>query len=74
MIKYLQPQRIDLATYVHSSLAKMEEKMKIHGKIHDVSTNLGKNPLLTLLLHVFLSRNAISLKIGKMSKEMKKNF
>jgi len=52
----------------------MEEKMKIHGKIHDVSTNLGKNPLLTLLLHVFLSRNAISLKIGKMSKEMKKNF
>jgi len=59
---------IDLTTYFHSSLAKMEEKMKIH----DVSTNLGKNPLLTLLLHVSLSRNApsLSLKIGKISKRM----
>jgi len=35
----------------------MEENMKIH----DFSTNLGKNPLLTLSLHVSLSRNALSL-------------
>jgi len=52
---------VDLATYFHSSLAKMEEKMKIHDKIHDVSTNLGNNLLLTLLLFVSLSRNALSL-------------
>jgi len=50
----------------------MEQKMKIHDKIHDVSTNLEKNPLLTLLLHVSLSRNALSLKIGKIAKRMKK--
>jgi hypothetical protein len=43
----------------------MEEKMKIHDKIHDFSTNLGKNPLLRLLLHV-----SLSLKIGKISKTM----
>ena len=36
---------IDLSTYFHGILAKMKEKMKIHNKIHDVSTNLGKNPL-----------------------------
>ena len=64
---------IDLATYFHSSLAKMDEKMKIYDKIHDFSTNLGKNPHLTLLLHVVLSRNALSLlKIGKTTKRMKK--
>jgi len=44
----------------------MEEKMKIHDKIHDVSTNLGKNPLLTLLLHMSLS-------ISKNRKNIKKN-
>jgi hypothetical protein len=49
----------------------MEEKMKIHDKIHDVSTNLGKNPLLTLLLHVSLSRNVLSL--SKNQKNSKKN-
>ncbi|AES80116.1 hypothetical protein MTR_7g076780 [Medicago truncatula] len=38
----------------------MEENMKIHDKIHNFSTNLGKNPLLTLLLHVSLSRNFFS--------------
>jgi len=48
----------------------MEEKMKIHDKIHDVSTNLGKNLLLTLLLHVSLSRNALSL--SKNRKNIKK--
>ena len=52
---------IDLATYFHSSIAKVEEKMKIHDKIQDFSTNLGKNPLLTLLLHVSLSKNVLSL-------------
>ena len=45
--------------------------MKIHDKIHDVSTNLGKNPLLTLLLCVSLSRNAFSL--SKNWKNSKKN-
>jgi len=49
----------------------MEEKMKIHDKIHDFSTNLGKNPLLTLLLHVSLSRNALSL--SKNRKNIKNN-
>ena len=46
----------------------MEENMKIH----DFSTNLGRNPLLTLLLHVSLSRIALSLslKIKKISKTM----
>jgi len=44
--------------------------MKIHDKIHDVSTNLGKNLLLTLLLHVSLSRNALSL--SKNRKNIKK--
>jgi len=53
---------IDLSTYFHGILAKMKEKMKIHNKIHDVSTNLGKNPL------------SLSLKIGKISKRMKKNL
>jgi len=48
--------------------------MKIHDKIHDFSTNLGKNPLLTLLFHVVLSINSLSLslKIGKIAKRMKK--
>jgi len=45
----------------------MEEKMKIH----DVSTNVEKNPLLTILLHVSLSRNALSL--SKNRKNIKKN-
>jgi len=49
----------------------MEEKMKINDKIHDFSTNLGKNPLLTLLLHVVLSRNVLSL--SKNRKNSKKN-
>jgi len=49
----------------------MEEKMKIRDKIHDSSTNLGKNPLLTLLLHVVLFRNAPSL--SKNQKNSKKN-
>jgi len=47
--------------------------MKIHDKIHDDSTNLGKNPLLTLLLHVSLSRNALSLSLSKNQKNIKKN-
>jgi len=47
----------------------MEENMKIH----DVSTNLGKNPLLTLLLHVSLSRNVPSLSLSKSRKNIKKN-
>jgi len=52
----------------------MEEKMKIH----DFSTNPGRNPLLTLLLHVSLSRNALSLsknrkKCQKQSIEYLKN-
>jgi len=42
-------------------------------KIHDVSTNLGKNPLLTLLLHVSLSRNVPSLSLSKSRKNIKKN-
>jgi len=45
----------------------MEEKMKIH----DFSTNPGRNPLLTLLLHVSLSRNALSL--SKNRKNIKNN-
>jgi len=45
--------------------------MKIRDKIHDSSTNLGKNPLLTLLLHVVLFRNAPSL--SKNQKNSKKN-
>jgi len=36
------PKRVDLATYFHSSLAKMEEKMKIQDKIFDFSINLVK--------------------------------
>jgi len=59
---------VDLATYFHSSLAKMEENMKIHDKTHDFSTNLGKNALLTLLLHVSLSRNAPLLSLSKNQK------
>jgi len=47
--------------------------MKIHDKIHDVLTNLGKNPLLTLLLHVSLSRNSPSLSLSKNHKNIKKN-
>jgi len=50
----------------------MEEKMKIHDKIHDFSTNLGKNPLLTFFLHVSLSRNALSLSL-KIEKNLKNN-
>jgi len=49
----------------------MEEKMKIHDKIHDVSTNLGKNLLLTLLLHVSLSKNRKNIK--KIEEEYLKN-
>jgi len=45
--------------------------MKIHDKIHDVSTNLGKNLLLTLLLHVSLSKNRKNIK--KIEEEYLKN-
>ena len=52
----------------------MEEKMKIHDKIHDLTTNLGKNPLLTLLLHVSLSRNALSLSKNREKKNQKQSM
>jgi len=48
--------------------------MKIHDKIHDLTTNLGKNPLLTLLLHVSLSRNALSLSKNREKKNQKQSM
>ena len=54
------------------ALQKIEERWRFHAKIHDVSTNLGKNLLLTPLLCVSLTRNAIlSLKPEKWIKQWK---
>jgi len=52
----------------------MEERWRFHAKIHDISTNLGKNILLTPLLCVSLTRNVIflSLKTRKCNKTVKR--
>jgi len=50
-----KPTRVDVATYVYDSLAKDGGKMKIH----DISKNLGKNLLITPLLCISLTRNAL---------------
>jgi len=72
LFEYLKTTRADVATYVYDSFAKDEEKVKIPCLDQDVSLNLGLNLLLTTLLCVSLSRNALFLSLK--TRKCKENY